>query len=130
MARQENGQLLGEGCAGHCPHLEGGEVDPGVRCEGKGGAAAEVVLAAAIVQKMRPGAAEGGIGEGIGARELDEGAVRCIDRIAGAAAADVARETEAAGLDIDQAGVGETWLSSQNRNFKNRMGKGNLAILQ
>lgn len=28
------------------------------------------------------------------------------------------------GMGADQAGVGETWLSSQNRNFKNRMGKG------
>lgn len=28
------------------------------------------------------------------------------------------------GMAADQAGVGETWLSSQNRNFKNRMGKG------
>jgi len=30
------------------------------------------------------------------------------------------------GMGADQAGVGETWLSSQNRNFKNRMGKGRL----
>ena len=28
------------------------------------------------------------------------------------------------GMAADQAGEGETWLSSQNRNFKNRMGKG------
>ena len=27
-------------------------------------------------------------------------------------------------MGADKAGVGETWLSSQNRNFKNRMGKG------
>jgi homoaconitase/3-isopropylmalate dehydratase large subunit len=31
------------------------------------------------------------------------------------------------GMAVDQAGDGEIWLSSQNRNFKNRMGKGNLA---
>lgn len=30
------------------------------------------------------------------------------------------------GMGADQAGVGETWLSSQNRNFKNRMGRGML----
>lgn len=30
------------------------------------------------------------------------------------------------GMGADQAGVGETWLSSQNRNFKNRMGRGRL----
>lgn len=29
----------------------------------------------------------------------------------------------------DQAGEGEVWLSSQNRNFKNRMGKGSIANL-
>ncbi len=28
------------------------------------------------------------------------------------------------GQGVDQAGEGEIWLSSQNRNFKNRMGKG------
>lgn len=28
------------------------------------------------------------------------------------------------GMGADQAGAGETWLSSQNRNFKNRMGRG------
>jgi homoaconitase/3-isopropylmalate dehydratase large subunit len=28
------------------------------------------------------------------------------------------------GQGMDQAGEGEVWLSSQNRNFKNRMGKG------
>lgn len=28
------------------------------------------------------------------------------------------------GMGADQAAAGETWLSSQNRNFKNRMGKG------
>lgn len=28
------------------------------------------------------------------------------------------------GMGADKAGEGETWLSSQNRNFKNRMGKG------
>ena len=28
------------------------------------------------------------------------------------------------GMGADQAGSGETWLSSQNRNFQNRMGKG------
>jgi homoaconitase/3-isopropylmalate dehydratase large subunit len=28
------------------------------------------------------------------------------------------------GLSVDRAGEGETWLSSQNRNFQNRMGKG------
>lgn len=28
------------------------------------------------------------------------------------------------GMGADQASAGETWLSSQNRNFKNRMGKG------
>jgi homoaconitase/3-isopropylmalate dehydratase large subunit len=28
------------------------------------------------------------------------------------------------GLSAEKAGEGETWLSSRNRNFKNRMGKG------
>jgi homoaconitate hydratase len=28
------------------------------------------------------------------------------------------------GMGADQAGVGEVWLSSQNRNFRDRMGKG------
>ncbi|ANB15122.1 homoaconitate hydratase LYS4 [Sugiyamaella lignohabitans] len=31
------------------------------------------------------------------------------------------------GMGADQAGEGEVWLSSQNRNFKNRMGKGSIA---
>ncbi|MCJ1229307.1 hypothetical protein MMC12_005972 [Toensbergia leucococca] len=31
------------------------------------------------------------------------------------------------GMGADQAGSGETWLSSQNRNFQNRMGKGSFA---
>lgn len=30
------------------------------------------------------------------------------------------------GMGADQAGEGEVWLSSQNRNFKNRMGKGSI----
>ena len=30
-------------------------------------------------------------------------------------------------MGADKAAAGETWLSSQNRNFKNRMGKGELA---
>ena len=33
------------------------------------------------------------------------------------------------GIAADVAGDGEVWLSSQNRNFKNRMGKGSLANL-
>ena len=33
------------------------------------------------------------------------------------------------GIAADVAGEGEVWLSSQNRNFKNRMGKGSLANL-
>lgn len=31
--------------------------------------------------------------------------------------------------DVDVAGEGETWLSSQNRNFQNRMGKGSFAYI-
>lgn len=30
------------------------------------------------------------------------------------------------GMSADQAAPGEVWLSSQNRNFENRMGKGKL----
>ncbi|OJJ47108.1 hypothetical protein ASPZODRAFT_95818 [Penicilliopsis zonata CBS 506.65] len=33
------------------------------------------------------------------------------------------------GMSADQAGVGEVWLSSQNRNFENRMGKGSIGNL-
>ena len=33
------------------------------------------------------------------------------------------------GMGADIAGEGEVWLSSQNRNFKNRMGKGELLML-
>ena len=33
------------------------------------------------------------------------------------------------GMSADQAGPGEVWLSSQNRNFENRMGKGETAFL-
>ncbi|KAJ5131574.1 uncharacterized protein N7515_007613 [Penicillium bovifimosum] len=33
------------------------------------------------------------------------------------------------GLSVDRAGEGETWLSSQNRNFQNRMGRGSLGHL-
>ncbi|KIW26158.1 uncharacterized protein PV07_09275 [Cladophialophora immunda] len=33
------------------------------------------------------------------------------------------------GTGVDRAGEGEMWLSSQNRNFKNRMGKGSVANL-
>lgn len=33
------------------------------------------------------------------------------------------------GMGADQAGEGEVWLSSQNRNFQNRMGKGSIANL-
>ncbi|KAL4874970.1 hypothetical protein BJY04DRAFT_233131 [Aspergillus karnatakaensis] len=33
------------------------------------------------------------------------------------------------GLSVDRAGEGETWLSSQNRNFQNRMGKGSFGHL-
>jgi homoaconitate hydratase len=33
------------------------------------------------------------------------------------------------GIAADKAGEGEVWLSSQNRNFKNRMGKGSLGNL-
>ncbi|KAJ5184042.1 hypothetical protein N7492_001658 [Penicillium capsulatum] len=33
------------------------------------------------------------------------------------------------GMSADQAGPGEVWLSSQNRNFENRMGKGELATV-
>ena len=33
------------------------------------------------------------------------------------------------GIGADVAGEGEVWLSSQNRNFKNRMGKGSIANL-
>ncbi|KAJ5081503.1 aconitase family protein [Penicillium alfredii] len=33
------------------------------------------------------------------------------------------------GMGADQAGEGEVWLSSQNRNFKNRMGKGSIGNL-
>ncbi|KAL3421013.1 aconitase [Phlyctema vagabunda] len=33
------------------------------------------------------------------------------------------------GMAADQASVGETWLSSQNRNFKNRMGKGSFGSI-
>ncbi|KAJ5587977.1 aconitase family protein [Penicillium hispanicum] len=33
------------------------------------------------------------------------------------------------GMGADQAGEGEVWLSSQNRNFKNRMGKGAMGNL-
>ena len=33
------------------------------------------------------------------------------------------------GIAADRAGEGEVWLSSQNRNFKNRMGKGSIANL-
>ncbi|KAF5857905.1 hypothetical protein ETB97_005142 [Aspergillus alliaceus] len=33
------------------------------------------------------------------------------------------------GMSADQAGVGEVWLSSQNRNFENRMGKGSIGHL-
>ncbi|KAI1340845.1 3-isopropylmalate dehydratase large subunit 2 [Xylariaceae sp. FL0016] len=33
------------------------------------------------------------------------------------------------GVSVDMAGEGEVWLSSQNRNFKNRMGKGSLGNL-
>lgn len=32
------------------------------------------------------------------------------------------------GLTAEKAGEGETWLSSQNRNFQNRMGKGMLSV--
>jgi homoaconitase/3-isopropylmalate dehydratase large subunit len=32
------------------------------------------------------------------------------------------------GMSADRAGVGEVWLSSQNRNFENRMGKGELYV--
>jgi homoaconitate hydratase len=32
------------------------------------------------------------------------------------------------GLGADQAGKGEVWLSSQNRNFKDRMGPGNTLL--
>jgi homoaconitase/3-isopropylmalate dehydratase large subunit len=32
------------------------------------------------------------------------------------------------GLSAEKAAEGETWLSSQNRNFKNRMGKGELRM--
>jgi homoaconitase/3-isopropylmalate dehydratase large subunit len=34
------------------------------------------------------------------------------------------------GMSADQAGAGEVWLSSQNRNFQNRMGKGLCFIKQ
>ena len=34
-----------------------------------------------------------------------------------------------AGLASDKAGSGEVWLSSQNRNFKDRMGKGSIGNL-
>ena len=33
------------------------------------------------------------------------------------------------GIAVDRAGEGEVWLSSQNRNFKNRMGKGSIGNL-
>ncbi|PLN81548.1 aconitase family protein [Aspergillus taichungensis] len=33
------------------------------------------------------------------------------------------------GMSADQAGPGEVWLSSQNRNFENRMGKGSIGHL-
>ncbi|KKK20509.1 aconitase family protein [Aspergillus rambellii] len=33
------------------------------------------------------------------------------------------------GMSADQAGPGEVWLSSQNRNFENRMGKGSIGNL-
>ena len=33
------------------------------------------------------------------------------------------------GMSADKAGPGEVWLSSQNRNFENRMGTGQLSIL-
>jgi len=33
------------------------------------------------------------------------------------------------GVAADKAGEGEVWLSSQNRNFPNRMGKGSIANL-
>lgn len=33
------------------------------------------------------------------------------------------------GMSADQAGDGETWLTSQNRNFENRMGPGNIPNL-
>jgi len=33
------------------------------------------------------------------------------------------------GIAADKAGEGEVWLSSQNRNFKDRMGKGSIANL-
>lgn len=32
------------------------------------------------------------------------------------------------GMSADRAGEGEVWLSSQNRNFENRMGKGELLL--
>ena len=33
------------------------------------------------------------------------------------------------GMGADRAGEGEVWLSSQNRNFENRMGKGNMRTI-
>ncbi|KAI1646814.1 aconitase family protein [Daldinia loculata] len=75
-----------------------------------------------------------------GKRKVVPGSRPIIDRLEKSGLADIYRKagfevgvpgcSYCVGMSADQAGPGEVWLSSQNRNFENRMGKdsiGNLA---
>lgn len=69
-----------------------------------------------------------------GKRKVVPGSRPIIDRLEKSGLADIYRKagfevgvpgcSYCVGMSADQAGPGEVWLSSQNRNFENRMGKG------
>eukprot|EP00128_Syssomonas_multiformis_P016067 Colp12_sorted_trinity150504_noHs@492 len=92
---------------------------------------AAMVLEVALKQGIKPVSK--------GKRRVTPGSVNIVNRLKELGLADV---YEAAGFTIgapgcsyclaiaaDRAGEGEVWLSSQNRNYRNRMGKGSIANL-
>ncbi|KAI1469831.1 aconitase family protein [Daldinia caldariorum] len=74
-----------------------------------------------------------------GKRKVVPGSKPILDRLEKSGLADIYRTagfevgvpgcSYCVGMSADQAGPGEVWLSSQNRNFENRMGKGSIGNL-
>jgi homoaconitase/3-isopropylmalate dehydratase large subunit len=69
-----------------------------------------------------------------GKRKVVPGSMPILHRLRGLGLADIYEEagfeigipgcSYCVGMSADQAAPGEVWISSQNRNFENRMGKG------
>ncbi|KAI1799494.1 aconitase family protein [Daldinia bambusicola] len=96
----------------------------------------DIIMGALILEQ---GLKAGKIPVPNGKRKVVPGSKPIIDRLEKSGLADIYRTagfevgvpgcSYCVGMSADQAGPGEVWLSSQNRNFENRMGKGSIGNL-